>query len=196
MLRNLLSLIFILFFIQCFSQEKFEKQYVISMIGSPQKIYLNLESNQNYNGYIISEFYRPAKYFFRIKTKNNEDINHRIDLSPDVVGKTMNELEWIENLKKCEEIEECKNIAYLDGDGLSFKIIKGGKEFIVDYNGIYPENKLKNNIEKVDYREKVQKLLTTLENNLDLDAKFKLALKEIKSPYCYFCGGTSTCCIK
>ncbi|MDM1298037.1 hypothetical protein HXZ94_05935 [Empedobacter falsenii] len=168
------------------------------MIGSPQKVYLNLESNQNYSGYIISDFYRPAKYIFRIKTKNSEDINHRIDLDSEVVCKTMNELEsqGIESLKKCEEIDECKKIVYLDGDGSSFKIIKGDKELIVDYNGIYPENKLKDNIEKVDYREKAQKLLTTLENNLDLKAKFRLALKEIKSPYCYFCGGTSTCCTK
>ena len=194
-LKIFLLFITILYTTKIYSQEI---EFQISMIGEPQKIFLKKDIDQNYIGYIISEFYKPNKYIIGIQIAKYREIVIKTDLQPNVVKELMTELNnaGISDLKKCESDDECKTIKFLDSDFLVFKIKSENTYNVFEYSNIYPESKTKNNIEKNNLRRKAQIMISIIDNKLNLSEHFRKALKKVGKPYCYHCGGISSCCSK
>lgn len=194
-LKLLLLFVTILFIPKIYSQEI---EYQISMIGEPQEIFLKKDNDQNYIGYIITEFYKPNKYFIGIPLRKYKEIKIKTDLQPNIVKELMTDLNnaGIIDLKKCESDEECKTIKFLDSDFLVFKIKSKNAYSEFKYPEVYPENKSINNIEKNNLRRKAQIMISIIDNKLNLKDHFRNALKKVGKPYCYHCGGVSSCCSK
>ncbi|MCL9809786.1 hypothetical protein [Flavobacterium luminosum] len=172
-------------------------EYKISMIGNSQEIYL-IKENDNYSGFIISSFYKPSKRFLGLTLRKHEALNIKTDLDSDLVKKTMSELKnmGIDNLQNCEENIDCNKINFLDPDFLVFDIKNGDSISSYKFKEVYPENNSKDIIEKNAIRRTAQILITVINENLDLKTQFKFALRKMKKPYCYDCGGISSCCVK
>jgi len=190
----------ILFIILLLSLKSYSQvvEYQVSMIGTPQKIFLQKDTNQNYKGYILTEFYKPEKRFLGITLRKYKDVEIKTNLDEIIVKKTIEDLNksGIENIEKCETDADCDSTSFLDGDYLSFKIKNGNSTENYEFSEVYPENLERSNIEKNKVRRKAQIFITIIDKNLDLKKQFRQASKEIKRPYCYNCGGISSCCIK
>lgn len=181
-----------------YAQKSITREYKISMIGSPQIIYLIEQENNEYNGYTTSDFYRPRKKFLFLTLRKYKEIQIKTDLSDEIVKTTMQELrsKGIEYLKKCEDDEQCKKQGFLDADNLVFEITDNGKQLKADFQAVYPENTQKTNIEVIPLRRLAQILITSADKIIGIKNEFSKALKKIKPPYCYHCSGISTCCIE
>lgn len=179
-----------------FAQDNIQREYKISMIGLPQTIYLIEHTKDEYTGYIISDFYKPLKKFLFLTLRKHKKIKIKEDLASHIVKKAMQELKLngIEQLKKCKEDEECKEIIFLDPDHLVFEITSGNKKIRSEFQSVYPEKIEKTNIEHTKLRRQAQILITTLDEVLDLEEIFHKTSQKIKRPYCYYCGGISSCC--
>lgn len=168
------------------------------MIGSPQEIYLIKDNNENYSGYINTEFYKPNQRFLGILISKHKDFIIRTDLDPSIVENTIKKLQktGIETIEHCGSNSDCKSINFLDPDFLVFKIKKSENYKEFEFKEIYPENIKKDNIEQNILRRKAQILITIIDENLKLKDKLKTALRQVNRPYCYECGGISSCCVK
>ncbi len=198
-MKFIYSLFFVVFLSQfLLSQNSNFVEYKISMIGSPQEIYLIKDNDDIYRGYINAKFYKPNQKFLGILIRKHKDFIIKTDLDPSVVENTMKKLQkaGIETIEDCRNHSDCESINFLDADFLVFKISNSNnyKEFF--FKEVYPENAKKDNIEQNILRRKAQILITIIDENLNLKDKFKIALKQVKRPYCYECGGVSSCCVK
>lgn len=175
-----------------------EIEYHVLMIGKPQEIFLKKDLNNNYSGKIITKFYKPSKYFLGITLRKYSEIEIKTNLDSTIVKETINDLNkaGINSLEKFDSNEECKSIKFLDSDFLVFKINTQNSSETFEFSEVYPEELNSNNIEKNFIRRKAQILITLIDNKINLKEQFRIAEKNISNPYCYSCGGISSCCIE
>lgn len=198
-MKFICSLFFVVFLSQfLLSQNSNFVEYKISMIGTPQEIFLIKDKDDTYRGYINAKFYKPNQKILGILIRKHKDFIIKTDLNSGIVEKTMKKLQkaGIETIEDCRNNVDCESVNFLDADFLVFKISNSEnyKEFL--FKEVYPENAKKDNIEQNILRRKAQILITIIDENLNLKDKFKIALKQVKRPYCYECGGISFCCAK
>ncbi|MEC5395308.1 hypothetical protein [Bergeyella sp. RCAD1439] len=192
------SLLFVITLSQfLLSQNSNFVEYKILMIGSPQEIHLIKDENDTYRGYINAEFYKPHQKFLGILIRKHKEIVIKIDLNPSIVENTMKKLQnaGIETIEDCRNDADCKSINFLDPDVLVFKINNSKNTKKLEFEEVYPENTKKDNVEQNVLRRKAQILVTIIDENLKLKEKFKIVRKQLNKPYCYGCGGISSCCV-
>ena len=197
-MKNLLVLLFIIVPSCIYAQNNIVREYKIRMIGSPQTIYLIETENNEFTGYITSDFYRLMKRFLMVTIRTSKKIQVREELPPATVKNTMLALKsnGIEQLMKCEDDPLCSKQNFLDADHLTFYVKSNGKKIKLEFQSVYTENAQLSNIETIPLRRQAQLLITTVDKIIDLKNEFRKSLKKIKRPFCYQCGGISNCCVE
>jgi hypothetical protein len=198
----LIILIFIAGSLNAFGQKKTKidtlEVYQISFTEKPQTIKLVKYSNGEYSGNIKTKLRKGKSYWssswFGKAWKNIWDIDSKVitdNLPIDkIIAKNLiTELKnnGVETIIDCNQVEECKNYQFLDGNSIGFEIET--KEIKRDYY-FYEIHPLKdNNLEKIELRKQAQKLVSILYKHIDLDKEFSNTFKRIpKGPYHYSYG--------
>lgn len=200
---KILYFIFSIIIINCnvlFGQEtgveKVIRTYEISLNQYPQKIKLTEYRNERYKGLIITEFYKGKvkdnNLINRILRKKSKEVIDSMILDPKIIQTLIIKLknEGIETIKDCKDDEQCKSIAFLDGGSVGFKISTESFKREYSFQEIYPYKT--NNLEDTPLRKQAQKLLTTIDESLDLETKFNIIRSQLpRKFYHYFGNGFS-----
>jgi hypothetical protein len=177
-----------------FSQNNIKpKSYEISICGKPQTVFLEEYENEVFIGYIETILTKTDEFS---RENIEEKIINKNYLSSQTVKELITELGagGIDSLINCNEDEDCRNQAFLDGDSVYFTITDQYSNKRLGYQSIFAESESFEH-EKTELRRKVQVLLTIIDKKLNLKNQFQTFVKSLeKAMYCYW-SGTTECCI-
>lgn len=177
--------------INLFSQNITE--YKISFCGKPQTLQLNQNNNGKITGYLETKLWIKKT----LKSRRSKDLTFKKELSKTQAEKLFYKLKngGIDSLSGCENGNKNEKTAFLDADYLVIDI-KNDKTDHKEFPEVYPLSQNGGKVEENCVRNKAQKIVNLIDEEIHLKNQFAELIKGQKiGVYCYG-SGNSILCIK
>lgn len=194
-MRRFFTLFLLFFIFSVNAQNNIKTNYQISFCGKPQTLNLIQYKDGTVSGFLETDFSKQTD----MRSGVADLIKIRTDITDAQTKRLISDLNdlGIKTLVDCNADRECKSVNFSDGSFLGiYLMLEDGSEKKMDYANLYPSSDPNSNIEDTELRKKVQTIVTTIDNVINLNDMFHNVSRDLEAGY-YYCylDDMSTNCI-